>query len=113
MRAILIWKFAVLPSYHDDGIPSAFPAAEVTKTAIRLRYLINECVPCELEEDKITQAHSKIITDKVVKAAREAGGNEYAACVVWSSETSIQWQTTYGIRFTVYWSIRDGSRSKL
>ncbi len=31
-------------------------------------------MPCELEETKITESHSRIITTAVVKAAKEAGG---------------------------------------
>lgn len=81
----------VLPTYHEDAIASAIPAPEVTKVALRLRYLIEECVPCELEESSLTQAHSRIITDKVVKAAREAGGREYGACVVYCLLVNKRW----------------------
>ncbi|TVY84185.1 Calcium channel [Lachnellula suecica] len=81
----------LLPTYHEDDIPSAIPAPEVTKVAIRLRYLIEECVPCELEEDTITAAHSRIITPKVIKAAKEAGGQEYAACVVYALLVNKRW----------------------
>lgn len=61
---------------------SAIPAPDVTKVALRIRRLIEECVPCELEEAQITRSHSKIITKAVVKAAKEAGGSEHRACVV-------------------------------
>jgi hypothetical protein len=81
----------VLPTYHEDGIPSAIPAPEVTKAALRLRYLIEECVPCELEEAHITCAHSRVITPKVVKAAKEAGGKDYGACVVYALLVNKRW----------------------
>ncbi|KAI1383759.1 uncharacterized protein F4822DRAFT_49896 [Hypoxylon trugodes] len=67
---------------HQDEIESAIPPTEVTKVALRLRYLIEQCVPCELEEQRITQPHSRIITPKVIKAAKEAGGPENRSCVV-------------------------------
>jgi hypothetical protein len=52
------------------------------KVCLRLRHLIRECVPCELEESAITRSHSTIITKNVVQAAKEAGGQKYRACVV-------------------------------
>ncbi|QSZ28500.1 hypothetical protein DSL72_002997 [Monilinia vaccinii-corymbosi] len=81
----------LLPSYHDDEVPSAIPPLEVTKTALRLRYLIEETVPCELEEATIVCAHSKIITRKVIAAAKEAGGREYGACVVYALLVCKRW----------------------
>jgi hypothetical protein len=81
----------VLPTYHDEALPSAIPAEEVTKVALRLRYLIEQCVPCELEEHLVTRAHSRIITPKVIKAAKEAGGTEYGACVVYCLLVNKRW----------------------
>jgi len=81
----------LLPSYRDESIVSAIPAEEVTKIAVRLRYLVEECVPCELNEDMITQPHSRIITRKVVQAAKEAGGAENRACVVFCLLTAKRW----------------------
>lgn len=81
----------VLPSYHEDAIPSAIPATEVTKVALRLRYLIEECVPCELEESSVTRAHSRIITPHVIQAAKEAGGPDYGACVVYALLVNKRW----------------------
>ena len=81
----------LLPTYHEDAIPSAIPATEVTKTALRLRHLIEECIPCELEEDVVTKAHSKIISQKVIRAAKEAGGKDYGACVVYCLLVNKRW----------------------
>jgi hypothetical protein len=66
---------------------SYLPPKEVTKIALRLRHLIEQCVPCELEEVAVTRAHSRIITQGVIQAAREAGGDgearePYRSCVV-------------------------------
>jgi len=82
---------AVLPQYRNEHIQSAIPAAEVTKTALRLRHLIEECVPCELEASRITRPHSKIITRKVIQAAREAGGKDFGACVVFCLLVCKRW----------------------
>ncbi|CAG8984043.1 hypothetical protein HYALB_00002984 [Hymenoscyphus albidus] len=81
----------LLPVHHDESIPSAMPAAEVTKVALRLRYLIEESVPCELDENLITRPHSRIITPKVIKAAKEAGGPQYGACVVYALLVNKRW----------------------
>ncbi|KAH0074001.1 hypothetical protein KCU60_g18894, partial [Aureobasidium melanogenum] len=80
---------ALLPS-HTEHIPSAVPAKEVTKIALRLKHQIEQVIPCELEEDRITAAHSNVITPAVVETARSAGkygrpgssDNDYSACVV-------------------------------
>lgn len=54
----------------------------MTKVCLRLRHLIRECIPCDLEEAQITRSHSTIITKKVIQAAKEAGGSQYRGCVV-------------------------------
>jgi hypothetical protein len=81
----------VLPSTQTDLPPSAFPPEEVTKVALRLRYQIEEVIPCELEEWKVTKANSSVITRKVVQCAKEAGGEEYAACVVYALLVVMRW----------------------
>jgi hypothetical protein len=85
----------LLPTFEEEAMPSAIPAAEVTKVALRVRYLIESVVPCELEEDLITQAHSRVITRGVVKAAKEAGkfvdGEDYSACVVYCLLVNKRW----------------------
>ncbi len=48
-------------------------------------------MPCELEEFAITAAHSRIITTQVIKAAKEAGGSEYSACVVYCLLVNKRW----------------------
>ncbi|KIW09014.1 uncharacterized protein PV09_00910 [Verruconis gallopava] len=73
---------SLLPRSRNDLPPSAFPAKEVMRVALRLKHQIEEVIPCELEEARVTTAHSSIITPAVVKCAREAGGKEYRSCVV-------------------------------
>jgi len=83
--------YTVLPAYQHESVESAIPAPNVTKVALRLRHLIEECVPCELEEEQITRPHSQIITKKVIQAAREAGGTENRACVVYCLLVNKRW----------------------
>ena len=73
----------LLPTHGSDLPPSAIPAKEVTKVALRLKYQIEQVIPIELDEAKITKANSPVITEKVIRTAREAGGEEYKSCVVY------------------------------
>lgn len=70
---------------------SAIPAPKVTEVALKIRHLIEQCVPCELDENLITCAHSKVITKKVIQAAKEAGGKEFKACVVFCLLVNKRW----------------------
>ena len=81
----------LLPIHREDEPQSAIPPEEVTKVALRLKYLIEQCVPCELEESLITMANSKVITNKVVRAAMEAGGKDYGSCVVYCLLVNQRW----------------------
>ena len=87
----LALTWIVLPSHNHEILPSAFPAKEVTKVALRLKYQIEQVIPCELEEWKITTAHSSVITHKVIKTAKEAGGQEYGACVIYGLLVCKKW----------------------
>ncbi|KAL2158871.1 hypothetical protein VTH06DRAFT_4063 [Thermothelomyces fergusii] len=81
----------LLPTYGDESVRSAIPAQKVTEVALRIRHLIEECVPCELKESHITSPHSKVISPKVIKAAKEAGGREHGACVVFCLLINTRW----------------------
>lgn len=52
---------------------------------------IESTIPCELKESQITRPHSEVITRQVVLLAREAGGVEDRACVVFGLLTCIHW----------------------
>lgn len=84
-------RFSVLPHNATDHVVVPVPPEEVTKVALRLRHLIEQCVPCELEESLVTQAHSRVITTNVIKAAKEAGGEQNRACVVFCLLVCIRW----------------------
>lgn len=81
----------VLPTFREEGVPSAIPAPDVTKVALRLKYLIEEVIPCELKESHITTPHGKIITKAVIKAAQAAGGKDFGACVVYCLLVNKRW----------------------
>jgi hypothetical protein len=73
----------VLPTRRERFAAPPIDPKEVTKIALRLKHQIEEVIPCELEEEKITKANSPIITQAVLKTASEAGGEENKACVVY------------------------------
>lgn len=81
----------LLPSYVDESLQSAIPPVEVTKIALRLRLLVEEAVPVELDQGLVTAPHSKVITKKVVTAAKEAGGRENRACVAYCLLVCKRW----------------------
>ncbi len=83
--------FSVLPSNSSDLPPSPFPAKEVTKVALRLKYQLEQVIPCELDEALITRANSPVITRQVIKTAQEAGGEKYQACVVYCLLVCKRW----------------------
>ncbi|EJT78166.1 potassium ion channel Yvc1 [Gaeumannomyces tritici R3-111a-1] len=81
----------LLPRYHEAEVQVTIAPKEVTKIALRLHHLVKECVPCELEESQITKPHSSVITRKVIKAAKESGGRENRACVVFCLLVCKRW----------------------
>nr|OQO18235.1 hypothetical protein B0A51_13569 [Rachicladosporium sp. CCFEE 5018] len=77
---------ALLPSHNEDRAVSAVPSRDVTLIALRLKYQLEVVVPCELPEERVTAAHSNVITDEVVKtalAAGKLGDKDHSACVVY------------------------------
>ncbi|KOS22653.1 Calcium channel YVC1 [Escovopsis weberi] len=72
-----------LLSQHHGRIDAAVPPKEVTKVCLRLRHLVQEILPYEVDVGLITDPNSRIITQDVLKAAKEAGGEEYKGCVVY------------------------------
>lgn len=63
----------------------------MTKVALRLKYQIEQVVPCEMEEWKITKANSPVITRKVVMTAKDAGGEEHRGCIVYCLLVCNRW----------------------
>ncbi|CAI6331069.1 unnamed protein product [Periconia digitata] len=74
---------SLLPTRRDTLPPPPIPPKDVTKVALRLKHQLEQVVPCELEEALITKPHSHIITREVVQTAKEAGGKDHRACVVY------------------------------
>ncbi|KAF3904922.1 hypothetical protein ABW20_dc0108801 [Dactylellina cionopaga] len=58
---------------------------------MRIKYLVEETVPCELVEDDIIKPHSPIITNKVIELCRNAGGDENKSCVIYCLLVCLQW----------------------
>jgi len=56
-----------------------------------LKYQVEAVIPCELEEDRITAAHSNVVTPSVVKTAKEAAKKEYRGCVVFCLLVCQKW----------------------
>ncbi|KAL8912107.1 MAG: hypothetical protein Q9171_002823 [Xanthocarpia ochracea] len=81
----------LLPSNANDVIEPAMPPEDVTKVALRLKYQIEQVIPCELEEWKVTKPNSPIITKKVIQTAKEAGGKDHRACVVYCLLVCQRW----------------------
>ncbi|EFE41568.1 hypothetical protein TRV_03710 [Trichophyton verrucosum HKI 0517] len=81
----------LLPRTRDQVITPALPAKEVTKVALRLKHLVEQVVCCELEESLITKANSTVITKEVIQTAKEAGGEQYRACVVFCLLVCVRW----------------------
>lgn len=55
---------------------------------MRLKYLLEEVIPCELPEEAVTKPHSQVITDNVAKLAKGCGkvsgsDEDYGACVIY------------------------------
>ena len=58
---------------------------------------MEQVVPCELEEYKITKANSPVITHKVIVTAKSAGGKEHGACVVYCLLVCYRWFRRQGM----------------
>ncbi|KAK6525738.1 hypothetical protein TWF281_010785 [Arthrobotrys megalospora] len=71
--------------------PTGIDAKTVTLVAMRIKYLVEETVPCELAEEQITKPHSAILTNEVIELARNAGGEENKACVIYCLLVCLQW----------------------
>ncbi|CAO2653450.1 Nn.00g028610.m01.CDS01 [Neocucurbitaria sp. VM-36] len=74
---------SLLPTSRREQLPlPPIDPKEVTRVALRLKHQIEQVVPCELEEEQVTRAHSSIITNAVLETAKQAGAPEHNACVV-------------------------------
>lgn len=72
----------VLPTRRERLPAPSIDAKEVTKICLRLKHQIEQIIPYELEEEKVTKANSPIITPAVLETANKAGGEDKTACVV-------------------------------
>ena len=63
----------------------------MTKVALRLKHQLEEVIPIEIDEWKITKANSPIITRKVIKTAKGAGGKEFPSCIIYCLLVCNRW----------------------
>lgn len=73
----------VLPTRQNREAGSAIPPKDVTIICLRLKHQIEQVIPCELDEERVTRAHSDIITKSVIATAKSAGGKDHGAAVVY------------------------------
>jgi len=81
----------VLPTYNNDEVSASLPAKDVTKVALRLKYQIEQVVPCELDESDIINPNSSIITNDVIRTAEAAGGEQNRSCVIFCLLVCSRW----------------------
>ncbi|KAL4921976.1 hypothetical protein BDW62DRAFT_173780 [Aspergillus aurantiobrunneus] len=84
-------RHRLLPTHEGDEPPVDHPAKEVTKLALRLKYQLEQVIPCELDEDSVTNPNSRIITHDVVRTAMQAGGEDLRACVPFCLLVCLRW----------------------
>ncbi|KAE8367663.1 hypothetical protein BDV27DRAFT_142562 [Aspergillus caelatus] len=90
-RHLQLERRRLLPAYDSDPVASTGPAKEVTKVALRLKYQIEQVIPCEVEESIITSPTSRVITESVVRTAKQAGGEDLHGCVVFCLLVCLRW----------------------
>ncbi|KAF3903145.1 hypothetical protein ABW21_db0206878 [Orbilia brochopaga] len=74
----------------EDVVPVIDPKT-VTLVAMRIKYLVEETIPCELDEETIIKPHSPILTRAVIELTRDAGGEEHRNCVIYCLLVCLQW----------------------
>lgn len=72
----------MLPTRREHLPAPPIDPKEVTKVCLRLKHQIEQVIPYEIEEEKVTKANSPIITPAVLNTANEAGGEGNKACIV-------------------------------
>lgn len=81
----------MLPSHEGDEPPIDRPAKEITRLALRLKYQLEQVIPCELDEASVTNPNSRIITHDVVQTAIQAGGDDLRDCVPFCLLVCLRW----------------------
>lgn len=73
----------------------------MAKVALKIKYQIEQVVPCEVEDAALTSPNSRIITKEVVKTTKQAGGDDYRACVLFCLLICLRWFKTQA--YTELW----------
>lgn len=58
---------------------------------LRLKYQIEQVIPCELDPSEITRPNGSVVTKDVIKTAKEAGGTEYRGAVIFGLLVCKKW----------------------
>ncbi|KAK3113747.1 Calcium channel yvc1 [Teratosphaeriaceae sp. CCFEE 6253] len=79
---------ALLPSHNEHPIIPPIPARDVTLIALRLKYQIEQVIPCELPSERVSLPHSNVLTPAVIATAKSAGKlsgstSDHGSCVVY------------------------------
>lgn len=80
----------------------------MTKVALRLKYQIEQVISCQLDPSIITNPNSSVITKDVIKTAKEAGGTEYRACVIFCLLVCERWFKLQGLQELWDYDLLDG-----
>lgn len=84
-------SLVVLPTYSADQVPSDHPSKEITKVALRLKYQIEQVIAYEVDERQITDSNSLFITNAVIQTAKQAGGEDQRACILFCLLVCLRW----------------------
>ncbi|KAL9057460.1 MAG: hypothetical protein Q9162_002297 [Coniocarpon cinnabarinum] len=86
---------AAAESHHAEDPPQDLSQyvnpADVTKTALKLKFQIEQTIPAEVEEDLVTKAYSPVITDTVVATSEAAAEGNVQHCVVFCLLVCKKW----------------------
>ncbi|KAK6346787.1 hypothetical protein TWF696_006896 [Orbilia brochopaga] len=77
--------------YASEDVTPVIDPKTVTLVAMRIKYLVEETIPCELDEEQIIKPHSPILTRAVIELTRDAGGDENRTCVIYCLLVCLQW----------------------
>ena len=88
---LTIWGIVLPVPRVEEPMPFTIPPKEVTKVALRLKHLIEQVIPYEIDQGRVTGAHGAVLTRNVEQTAKDAAGKENKACVVFSLLVCKHW----------------------
>lgn len=70
-----------------------------------MKHQIEQVIPYEIEEEKVTKANSPIITTAVLNTANKAGGEDKTACVVFCLLIVKKWFAVWECLMSTPWIV--------